>query len=104
MRFTDPSIAIFLHCQLYFAPSTLAFSFSSIHRGQAAARAKGAGAGAGKEHDDCDLRSEKDNSCGLKDDFFPIRKRSIAAGVMGTATVQLVATKVCQVNNTFLRS
>lgn len=92
MRFTDPSIAIFLHLQLYFAPSTLAFSFSSIHRGKAAARAKAVGAG--KDHNDCDLRNENNYSCSLKDDSDPIRKGSIAAGVMGTATAQFVATKV----------
>jgi hypothetical protein len=103
MRIFISSVVIFLQL----SPS-LAFSSSSIQRGQSAVACKNerrpVAVGAGNDRldinennndrllDDSHDLSTVDNTC------VATRKGSIAAGVLGAATAQFSATKVCQVN------
>ena len=102
MRFFDASIVIIISLPLHYFSPSLAFSFSSSHRGRGAARARERrqeAVGTGNEHhvkgflDDC----HNSHSHVVKDEFVLRRKKSIAAAVMGAATAQLSATKVCHV-------
>ncbi len=86
MRFFDASVVIIISLPLQFFSPSLAFSFSSRHRGRSAARAV--------ERRQEAVGTGNDDSHAVQDEFVLRRKKSIAAAVMGAATAQFSATKV----------